>query len=67
MEEIFQDINKQMLEISYTLNTGQFLKVKVNKLHINTKPMNEKTIALVVLDISTTIVVIDIHIIVIHV
>ncbi len=67
MEEIFQDINKQMLEISYTLNTGQFLKVKVNKLHINTKPMNEKTIALVVLDISTTIVVIDNHIIVIHV
>jgi hypothetical protein len=67
VEEIFQDINKQMLEISYTLNTGQFLKVKVNKLHINTKPMNEKTIALVVLDISTTIVVIDNHIIVIHV
>ncbi len=67
MEEIFQDINKQMLEISYTLNTGQFLKVKVNKLHINTKPMNEKTIAIVVLDISTTIVVIDNHIIVIHV
>jgi hypothetical protein len=67
VEEIFQDTNKQMLETSYTLNTGQLLKIKVNKLHINTKPVNEKTIALVVLDISTTIVVINNHIIVIHV
>jgi hypothetical protein len=28
MEQIFQDINKQMLETSYTLRLGQLLKIK---------------------------------------
>jgi hypothetical protein len=27
MEQIFQDINKQMLEISYTLRLSQLLKI----------------------------------------
>ncbi len=27
IKEIFQDINRQMLEISYTLNLGQLLKM----------------------------------------
>ncbi len=27
VEEIFQDINKQMLETSYSLNLGQLLKI----------------------------------------
>jgi hypothetical protein len=27
IKEIFQDINKHMLEISYTLNLGQLLKI----------------------------------------
>jgi hypothetical protein len=27
MEQIFQDINKQMLETSYTLRLGQLLKI----------------------------------------
>jgi hypothetical protein len=27
IEEIFQDINRQMLETSYTLNLGQLLKM----------------------------------------
>jgi hypothetical protein len=27
MEQIFQDINKQMLETTYTLKLGQFLKI----------------------------------------
>jgi hypothetical protein len=30
VEEIFQDINKQMLETSYTLNLGQLFKIAPN-------------------------------------
>jgi hypothetical protein len=30
VEEIFQDINKQMLETSYTSNLGQLMKITPN-------------------------------------
>jgi hypothetical protein len=30
MEEIFQDINKQMLETSCTLNLGQLIKITLD-------------------------------------
>jgi hypothetical protein len=30
MEQIFQDINKQMLKITYTLRLGQLLKITPN-------------------------------------
>ncbi len=30
MEQIFQDINKQMLETTYTLRLGQLLKITPN-------------------------------------
>jgi hypothetical protein len=30
VKEIFQDINKQMLETSYTLNLGQLFKIAPN-------------------------------------
>jgi hypothetical protein len=30
VEEIFQDINKQMLETNYTLNLGQLFKIAPN-------------------------------------
>jgi hypothetical protein len=73
MEEIFQDINKQMLETSYTLNLGQFInitpnlkkylwqKLKANKPYINIRPMNEKTTSYVVPNINITTIVIYNH------
>jgi hypothetical protein len=30
VDEIFQDINKQMLETNYTLNLGQLIKITSN-------------------------------------
>jgi hypothetical protein len=30
MEQIFQDINKQMLETTYTLRLGQLLKITLD-------------------------------------
>jgi hypothetical protein len=63
IEEIFQDISKQMLETNYTLNLGQLIKItldlkkylsqklKANKPHINTRLVNEKTTLFIVLNI----------------
>jgi len=79
VEEIFQDISKQMLETNYTLNLGQLIKItidlkkylwqkmKTNKPDMNTKAVNEKAITFVVLDISTTIVAIYNHMAIIQV
>jgi hypothetical protein len=41
--------------------------MKTNKPHINTRALNEKTTTFVVLNISTTIVAIDNHMVVIQV
>ncbi len=73
MEEILQDMNKQMLETSYTLNLGQLTKItpnlkkylwqklKANKPYINTRPMNEKATSYVVPNINITTIFIDNH------
>jgi hypothetical protein len=79
MEEIFHDINRQMLEFNYTLNIRQLIKIvqdlkkypwqklKVDRPHINIKSMNENATTFVVLDFSTIIDVIDNHMAIIQI
>ncbi len=71
VEEIFQDINKQMLETNYTLNLEQLLKItphlkqyvwqrlKLDKPQTNIKPMTNKTTTFVVFDINTIAIAIN--------
>ncbi len=77
VEEIFQDINKQMLETSYTLNVGYLLKLapnlkkymwqelKSNKPQINIKPIIDMSTMFIIPNISTTIIIIDNHMVII--
>jgi hypothetical protein len=78
VEEIFQDINKQMLKTNNTLNLGQLIKItpnlkkylwqklKIDKPYMKTKAINEKTTTSIILDISATMAIKN-HMVVIQV
>ncbi len=78
IKEIFQDINKQMLETNYTLNLGQLLKMALElkkylcqKLKLDTqivaKIVIEKIVPSKVPEVTTTIVAIDNHMAIIQI
>ncbi len=79
IEEIFQDINRRMLETSYTVNLGQKLKMalelkrylwqkmKLDKPHIVAKLVTQKTIPFVVPKVAIVVMAIDNHMVVIQV
>ncbi len=78
IEEIFQDINRQMLETSYTLNLGQLLKMahelnrylwqkmKLYKPQIIVKTITKK-ITSIVSKVVTMVIIIDNHMAIIQV
>ncbi len=79
IEGIFLDIDKQMLETSYTLNLGQLLKIvrklkkdlwqklKLKKTQNVNIATTYKKVDSSILEVGTTIVAIDNHVVVIQV
>ncbi len=82
MEQIFQDINKKMLETTYTLRLGQLLKItsnlkkymwqklKLKKPNITTKQISELSVAIVVethFELDITTIEVDNQMVVIQV
>ncbi len=76
MEQVFQDISKRMLEITYTLKLGQLLKItsdlkkymwqklKLEKLNIVIKQMSEPSVTIVVetySELDTIVIEVDNH------
>lgn len=76
---IFQDINKQMLKISYTLNLKQLIKIvpnqkkymwqklKVDKPQINIRTIILKATTSIILDINTITIIINNHMAIVQV
>jgi hypothetical protein len=66
VEEIFQDISKQMLETSYTLNLGQLLKMALELKRYLWEKMKLYQPS-IVLEVTTVVRAINNHVVVIQI